>query len=76
MDGQTDRQTDRQGQILMPPDYRHSGINILFSAIKEKLVESEFWNNFYNILGPLIRPVSRTENSSNDGYQSMLKGKI
>ena len=21
-----DRQTDRQGQILMPPDYRHGGI--------------------------------------------------
>ena len=26
MDGQTDRQADRQGQILMPPDYRHGGI--------------------------------------------------
>ena len=26
MDGRTDRQTDRQGQILMPPDYRHGGI--------------------------------------------------
>ena len=24
-DGQMDRQTDRQGQILMPPDYRHGG---------------------------------------------------
>ena len=26
MNGRTDRQTDRQGQILMPPDYRHGGI--------------------------------------------------
>ena len=25
----TDTQTDRQGQILMPPDYRHGGIKIL-----------------------------------------------
>ena len=24
-----DGQTDRQGQILMPPDYRHGGIKIL-----------------------------------------------
>ena len=24
--GQTDRRTDRQGQILMPSDYRHGGI--------------------------------------------------
>ena len=24
--GRTDRRTDRQGQILMPPDYRHGGI--------------------------------------------------
>ena len=26
MDGRTDRQADRQGQILMHPDYRHGGI--------------------------------------------------
>ena len=25
-----DRQTDRQGQILMPPDYRHGGIKNFF----------------------------------------------
>ena len=27
-DGQTDGRTDRQGQILMPLDYRHGGIKI------------------------------------------------
>ena len=28
MDGQTDGQTDRQGQNIMPPDYRRGGIKI------------------------------------------------
>ena len=41
MDGRTDRQTDRQGQILMPPDYRHGGIknNFHFSHIKAYVIK-------------------------------------
>ena len=34
MDGQTDRQMDRQGQILMPPDYRHGGIKKKIPIVK------------------------------------------
>ena len=30
MDRRTDRQMDRQGQILMSPDYRHGGIKKKF----------------------------------------------
>ena len=46
--GRMGRRTDRQGQILMPPDYRHGGIKIkcrllqfLFGALRVKYSSKE-----------------------------------
>ena len=46
MDRQTDRQTYRQGQILMPPDYRHEGITK--SSLPISFVTGdETWVNYF-----------------------------
>ena len=62
MDRRTDRQTDRQGQILMPPDYRHGGIKteLQFMCSAHCLMVFNFCMNVHENMSSSFKVMERT----------------
>ena len=54
-----DGETDRQGQILMPPDYRHEGGGHLRKITSKYRVITNVFYNMPNTLGVVVSPNGR-----------------